>query len=71
MEPHGACRNLVPLLWLCQEVEDSSDEFPKFVLMDYVACPCNVLDISFGEEALDLQVVLGPAGQGNMPWEVW
>lgn len=57
--PHGACRNLVPALRRWQEVEDSSDEFLKFILMDYVACPCNVVDISLGEEALDLRVVLG------------
>jgi len=48
-----------------QEIEDSSDEVFKLVLMDYVACPFNELDICFGEEALDLWVVFGTAGQGK------
>lgn len=56
-----------PVLQLWQEIEDSSDEFFKFILMDYVACTFNVLDFCLGEEALDLWVVSGAAGQGNMP----
>lgn len=56
-----------PVLQLWQEIEDSSDEFFKFILMDYVACTFNILDFCFGEEALDLWVVCGAAGQGNMP----
>lgn len=69
---HGACRNLGPpaLQWR-QEIEDSSDEFFKFVLMDYVACTFDVLDVRPGEEALDLWVVFGAAGQGNTPREAW
>lgn len=60
-----------PALWWWQEIEDSSDEFFKFILMDYVACTFDVLDLRLGEEALDLRVVFGAAGQGNMRWEVW
>lgn len=56
-----------PVLQLWQEIEDSSDEFFKFILMDYVACTFNVLDLCLGEEALDLWVVSGAAGQGNIP----
>lgn len=56
-----------PALQLWQEIEDSSDEFFKFILMDYVACTFNVLDLCLGEETLDLWVVSGAAGQGNMP----
>lgn len=48
-----------PVLQLWQEIEDSSDEFFKFILMDYVACTFNVLDLCLGEEALDLWVVSG------------
>lgn len=43
-----------PVLQLLQEIEDSSDEFFKFILMDYVACTFNVLDLRFWEETLDL-----------------
>ena len=56
-----------PVLRWWQETEDSSDEFFKFILMDYVACTFDVLDIRLGEEALDLRVVFGAAGQGNTP----
>lgn len=48
-----------PALWWWQEIEDSSDEFFKFILMDYVACTFDVLDLRLGEEALDLRVVFG------------
>lgn len=43
-----------PVLQLLQEIEDSSDEFFKFILMDYVACTFNVLDLCLWEETLDL-----------------
>lgn len=39
--------------------------------MDYVACAFDELDICFGEEALDLWVVFGAAGQGKTASEVW
>lgn len=48
-----------PVLQLWQEIEDSSDEFFEFILMDYVACTFNVLDLCLGEETLDLWVVSG------------
>lgn len=54
-----------PALWWWQETENSSDEFFKFILMDYVACTFDVLDVCLGEEALDLRVVFGAAGQGK------
>lgn len=60
-----------PALRRWQEVEDSSDEFLEFILVDYVARTFDVLDISPGEEALDLRIVIGAAGQGNTPWEAW
>jgi len=56
-----------PALRWRQEVEDSSDEFFKFILVDDVACTFDVLDIGLGEEALDLRVVFGAAGQANTP----
>lgn len=60
-----------PALGWWQEIEDSCDELFKFILVDYVACIFDVLDIRLGEETSDLRVVFGAAGQGNMPQEVW
>lgn len=59
------------MLWWWQEIEDSSDEFFKFILMDYVTCTFDELDICPGKEALDLWVVFGTAGRVNTRWELW